>query len=89
MRATPIQIDEIYQLSDFQELTGRGDAAMRSARKNGLRVLRAHGRAFVSGADFHEYLRAVNAVGGDGASESDPQPAAPSLAALFGGTNHG
>ena len=88
MRANSISTDHIYSLESFTELTGFGDAAMRAARKNGLRVLRAHGRAFVYGRDFLDYLSRVNAVGSDGAWVTDPQPAAPSLAALFGG-NHG
>lgn len=84
MRATPILIDGIYQLADFQELTARGDSAIRSARRNGLRVMRCGQRGYVHGRDFLDFLRTLDA-GSDGAV-TDPQPSAarkPSLAELF------
>lgn len=45
-----------YLLDDFMKLVGLGRHAMRAARRNGLRVLRAHGRAYVNSDDWFAYL---------------------------------
>lgn len=45
-----------YLLSDFMKIVGLGRDAMRQARKQGLRVLRAHGRAYVNSDDWFSYL---------------------------------
>lgn len=53
----PIRIDEIYPLAEFRKRTGLGRAAIRSARRKGLRISK-HGRnRYVSGLDWAEFLR--------------------------------
>lgn len=49
-----------YMLTDFMKLVGLGRDAMRQARKNGLRVLRAHGRAYVNSDDWFSYVERVS-----------------------------
>lgn len=48
-----------YLLNDFMKLVGLGRHAIREARRNGLRVLRAHGRVYVNSDDWFEYLNRV------------------------------
>jgi hypothetical protein len=50
---------ELYTLDYIKEVSGLGDAAMRNARRRGLRVHRTGGRAFIYGADFIGYIRTV------------------------------
>lgn len=50
----------LYQLGDFMKLVGLGRDALRKARKNGLRVLRAHGRAYIESDDWFKYLERVS-----------------------------
>lgn len=52
----PIDPRILYPLPVFEEHSGLSKAAMRTARRNGLRVLRVGGRAFVLGSDFIEYV---------------------------------
>jgi hypothetical protein len=52
----PIEPDVLYPLAVFKRHTGLGDAALRSARRNGLRVLRVGGRGSILGSDFIEYV---------------------------------
>lgn len=51
-----IHPDEWYTLAEAQARLGWGDWAMRSARRNGLRVTKIHNRSFVSGRDIIEYI---------------------------------
>ena len=53
---TVIRPGEIYPLEVFKKLAGFGAHAMRQARRNGLRVRRVNGRAFVHADDFARYL---------------------------------
>ena len=56
MTTAGIQPDVTYPLGNFKLVSGFGDHAMRTARKNGLRVMYTGGRAFVKGSDFIAYL---------------------------------
>jgi hypothetical protein len=55
---SPIRSDELYSLAVVRRLTGWGDAAIRAARKNGLRMLYLHKRVFCRGADLLRYIEA-------------------------------
>ena len=50
---------ETYTLPDFKRRTGLGDNSLRLARRAGLRVIYAHGKAFVLGDDWHAYLERI------------------------------
>jgi hypothetical protein len=56
-----IQRDGLYSLAEFTKRTGLKDWALRAARRAGLRVLYLHGRGFVRGADWFEYVAQVAA----------------------------
>jgi hypothetical protein len=47
---------ELYTREEVQRRLGFEDAALRSARRNGLCCHRKHGRAFYLGADVIAYL---------------------------------
>ncbi|HCS50353.1 hypothetical protein [Rubinisphaera sp.] len=51
-----IRADESYTLEQFKKLQGIGKDGLRSARQAGLKVRRAHRRAFILGSDWLEYL---------------------------------
>lgn len=51
-----ISASEVYGLSEFRRRSGMGDAAIREARRSGLVVDRAGGRAYVRGAEFIRWL---------------------------------
>jgi len=51
-----IVADASYSLAEFSERTGLKRAAMREARRNGLKVRRAHKRGYVLGRDWISYL---------------------------------
>jgi hypothetical protein len=51
-----IQQNGLYSLPEFKKRTGLKEWAIRSARRAGLRVLYLHGRAFIRGADWMEYV---------------------------------
>jgi hypothetical protein len=53
---TPIARDVIYRLPHFQQITNLGKAAMRQARRDGLRVVYIGNCGYVSGDDFHEFV---------------------------------
>ncbi len=59
-----IQSGTVYPLEAFKRLTGFGNHAMRTARRNGLKVRYVGGRGFVDADDFHAYLRALDAQSG-------------------------
>lgn len=51
-----IQAEAIYPLSEFQRLSGLGEAAMRKARRMGLMVTSIGRRRYVRGKDFYEFI---------------------------------
>lgn len=57
-----IKRGEFYQLGTFKGKTGWGTHAMRTARRNGLRVRYLGGRAFVHADDFFAYLDRLDAA---------------------------
>lgn len=59
--------EALYTLAALSVRTGLGTFALRSARREGLRVFRVGGRAFVRGADFIEYV--VKAGNGEGRAD--------------------
>lgn len=52
----PIESGAVYPIADFRARTGLGTAALRIARREGLRVRYLAGRAFIRGEDFIRYL---------------------------------
>ncbi len=61
MKATESESGEIlkdasYTLSDFSKRVGLKRDALRSARRNGLKVIYQHNRAFIRGRDWLSYL---------------------------------
>ena len=57
----PIQPGTLYPLPAFKRITGFGNHAMRTARRNGLRVRYLSGRAFVHSDDFYAHLERCDA----------------------------
>ena len=55
-RPGTIHIGVVYTLPEFKLRTGLSDAALRSARRHGLRTIPAHGRKYILGRDWHKYL---------------------------------
>lgn len=55
---TPIRPDELYALEAFIPAVGQGVASIREARRRGLKVQYVHGRAYVLGRDWIEYVEA-------------------------------
>ena len=49
--------DAIYTFAEFKWRLGMSDAALRAARRRGLKVLRSGKRAYVCGQDFLDFLR--------------------------------
>jgi hypothetical protein len=56
----PIRADEAYGLKQFGQFAGLKETALKAARANGLKVVYCHGRAYVLGSDWLEYLRRVS-----------------------------
>ncbi len=56
-RASPIRIDEVYTLADFQRRTGLGRNGMRTARKRGLPVRQCGRKKYVVGAEWVSFLQ--------------------------------
>lgn len=52
----PIESGTVYPLPNFQVRTGLKATALRSARRNGLKVRYLGGRGFVRGEDFLDFL---------------------------------
>jgi hypothetical protein len=50
-----IRPEEQYPLELFESMVGLGRAALREARRKGLKVEYVHGRAFVRGSDWLSY----------------------------------
>jgi hypothetical protein len=61
-----INTAEIYPRDEFLDRMRWGKHAWRTACRNGLRVLRAGGRAYVLGSDLVEYLSLLNDQEGSG-----------------------
>ena len=63
---TPGVVDpsSLYRIDELRARLGWKAHAWRTATRNGLRVQRAGGRAYVLGADFIEYLSRMNATEG-------------------------
>ena len=53
-----IEPQMLYTLDEVKARTGFGDAAMRTARRAGLRVVYCNKRGFVKGADMIDYIEA-------------------------------
>jgi len=51
-----IDRNRVYGVKSFLEVTGLGEAGLRSARRNGLTVHYCHGRAFILGQDWLMYV---------------------------------
>ena len=54
-----VRADELYTLSEVQMRLKLGDAAMRRARRAGLRVRKIGRRGFVLGKDLLAYVESV------------------------------
>jgi hypothetical protein len=54
--AGPIESGSTYSLRDFKLRTGWSNHALRTAKRNGLKVVVAGGMGFVRGADFADYI---------------------------------
>lgn len=53
----PIQADKIYPLPVFKAHAGLGSHAMRKARQDGLKTVKAGRAVFIHGRDFLDYLQ--------------------------------
>lgn len=58
-----IHADSLYTLDSFKKRLGMSDAALRSARRAGLKVHYKHGRGFISGQAWITYV-----------TEPEPEP---------------
>jgi hypothetical protein len=54
-----ISPSDVYRLDEFQARVGWSNDAWRTARSNGLKVIRTQGRAYVRGSDFLDYLDGI------------------------------
>jgi hypothetical protein len=54
-----IRAGELYRKDELLKRAGLHQAAWRTARRNGLRVLEANGRAYVRGEDWLAYLESL------------------------------
>jgi hypothetical protein len=59
-----IEPPALYTLQELQARSGLGAWGMRQARRAGLQVLRVHGRTFIEGQAFIEYVRRIGNQGG-------------------------
>ena len=55
----PIEPHILYPLADLQARSGMGVGALRTARRQGLKVLYTAGRGYVMGRDFIAYIESV------------------------------
>ena len=51
-----INVNEVYPLPLFKQLTGQADWGMRQLRRRGLKVRYVGGKAFVRGRDWFDFL---------------------------------
>jgi hypothetical protein len=56
-----IQADSLYTLEEFKKRLQVKDATLRAARRAGLQIRYLHGRAFIIGRDWIEYVCAAGA----------------------------
>jgi len=56
----PIKPGTLYPIRLFKTLSGLGTHALRTARRNGLKIHYTGGRAFIYSDDFFEYLRRLD-----------------------------
>ena len=54
----PIEPDVVYPLDDLKGRSGMGNTALRTARRTGLKIMYAGGRAYCKGSAFIEWLEA-------------------------------
>ncbi|QDV18735.1 hypothetical protein Pan153_33960 [Gimesia panareensis] len=59
-----------YTLSEFSSRTGLKRDAIRSARRNGLRVVYRHNRGYILGRDWLSYIDDQEALETDNAPEA-------------------
>lgn len=57
---TTVQPESLYPLSVLKGVTGWGDASLRIARRNGLRVHYVGRQGFVKGSEFIKYVEQVS-----------------------------
>jgi hypothetical protein len=71
----PIRPDELYPRPLFLQKLAITEATLRSARRRGLRTYRVHGRSYVLGKDWIDYV--IGQVGSSAQSSriSDPTQA--------------
>jgi hypothetical protein len=55
-----IEDNKTYPMTVFMKTAGIGKHALAQLRKQGLRVIKTGGRAFVRGRDFSEFLGELN-----------------------------
>ena len=60
--AGEIRVDGLYALREIQERLGLGTAALRTARRSGLKVRRIGRRGFVLGEDLIQYVQRAGAT---------------------------
>ena len=63
-----IERDALYHEAEFRSRMGWGRHAMRTARRQGLKVRYLGGRAYVAGSDFFSYLDAMDRQQAEAAS---------------------
>lgn len=56
-----IQGDSLYTLEEFKKRLRVKDATIRAARRAGFRIRYLHGRAFIFGRDWIDYVCAADA----------------------------
>ena len=62
MSAGRISANELYTLEELRARLGLGAAALRTARRRGLKVRRIGRRGYVLGKDIMEYVERAGAV---------------------------
>ena len=61
--ATPIRINEVYRLAEFQRRTGLGRAGVRAASRKGLRISKCGRNKYVAGNDWATFLQTQSSEG--------------------------
>ncbi len=65
-----IRPSDAYTLTEFRKRVGLSEGALRQARRAGLRVIYAHRRGYVMGADWIDYLHSLCPVQHDAHNEA-------------------
>ncbi|MBI3467837.1 MAG: hypothetical protein HY000_32915 [Planctomycetes bacterium] len=73
--AGEIHPNVLYGAAEFRRRTGLGEYALRAARRRGLKVHRAGGRAFILGRDFIAWLEKRDHPNKGQTAESHPRTA--------------